>query len=308
VPRYFVSHLTEYAYDGTVALARHTLHLTPRELPWQRVVSHRLTIEPNDALRLRRRDAFGNPLTTLVINRPHRKLVVHAESWLDVRARPEVDVDASPRWEAAREALVFRAANPPSAEALEASQFLFESQHVRIKRELSAWGARFFTPGLPVLAGALALTRHIHSAFEYDPEATEVTTPALEVLEKRRGVCQDFAHLMLSALRSLGLAARYVSGYLLTTPPPGKPRLIGADASHAWVAVWCPQHGWVEFDPTNGILAAEGHVVLGWGRDFADVTPLRGVTHGSDSPVPEIEVTVVPESEYAVLFEGPQRG
>jgi len=300
--RYFVSHLTEYDYGGPVALARHSLHLTPRALPWQQVESHEIRISPQGVQRRRSEDAFGNPVEHLTITQAHDRLSVLAESWLCVDARPPVSERDSPAWESVREALVFRAGRPPHPAELEATQFLFESRHVRLKRELAHWAAACFDPGQPLLAGVRALSERIHDEFEFDNEATHVATPVREVLEHGRGVCQDFAHLMLSGLRSLGLAARYVSGYLLTTPPPGKPRLLGADASHAWVAVWCPLHGWVEYDPTNGVSAAEGHITLGWGRDFADVTPLRGVLHGGGGHEPEIEVSVIPEAEYESLM------
>ncbi|WP_341675021.1 transglutaminase family protein [Niveibacterium sp. SC-1] len=301
--RYFVSHLTEYDYRGPVALARHSLHLTPRALPWQQVESHEIRVSPQGAQRHRDEDAFGNPVEHLTISQAHDRLSVLAESWLSISARPPVSESDSPAWESVREALVFRAGRPPHPAELEASQFLFESRHVRLKRELAHWAAASFDPDQPLLAGVRALSERIHAEFEFDSDATHVATPVREVLETGRGVCQDFAHLMLSGLRSLGLAARYMSGYLLTTPPPGQPRLLGADASHAWVAVWCPVHGWVEYDPTNGICAGEGHITLGWGRDFADVTPLRGVLHGGGGHEPEIEVSVVPEAEYEALMQ-----
>ena len=170
---------------------------------------------------------------------------------------------------------------------------------MRLKRQFAAFAADCFPPGRPLLAGAEALMGKIHREFAFDAEATQVATPLVEVLQRRRGVCQDFAHLMLACLRSLGLSARYVSGYLLTQPPPGQPRLIGADASHAWVSVYCPRHGWVDFDPTNAVLPNLEHITLAWGRDFADVSPLRGVILGGGSHDPEVRVTVQPLVEFA---------
>jgi transglutaminase-like putative cysteine protease len=173
---------------------------------------------------------------------------------------------------------------------------------VRVKREFGAYAAPCFTPGRPLLAAVQALMHRIFSEFEYDPKATTVATPVLRILETKRGVCQDFAHLMLSCLRSLGLAARYVSGYLLTTPPPGQARKIGADASHAWISVYCPSDSgglWVDFDPTNDLMPGTQHITLAWGRDFGDVSPLRGVILGGDTQLPEVAVTVTPIAEDA---------
>ncbi|GAA5180600.1 transglutaminase family protein [Niveibacterium umoris] len=305
VARYFVSHLTRYDYRRPVANARHVLHLTPRELPWQHVVSHVIDADPIPNERAVGRDNFGNPVETLAITHQHSGLDVHARSWVEIAERPQTE--SSPAWQTVRDALAFRAAHPPLPAELEAARFQFESRHVRVKRELAEWAARAFAPDMPLLDGVQALNDRIHTEFAFDPEATHIATPVMEVLKLRRGVCQDFAHLMLSGLRSLGLAARYMSGYLLTTPPPGKERLIGADASHAWVAVWCPESGWVEFDPTNGVRAGSSHITLGWGRDFSDVTPLRGVIFGGGEHTPEIEVSVVPEADYAALFGAARR-
>lgn len=305
VARYFVSHLTRYDYGRPVALGRHVLHLTPRGLPWQRVISHELDADPAPSERLTGLDAFGNPIETLAIALQHHGLDVHARSWVELSERPEAG--ESPKWESVRDRMVFRAGHRPDAGERDAARFLFESRHVRVKRDLAEWAARSFAPGKSLLDGVRALNDRIHAEFAFDPEATHVATPVMEVLRQRRGVCQDFAHLMLSALRSLGLAARYMSGYLLTTPPPGSPRLVGADASHAWIAVWCPNAGWVEFDPTNGVQAGIGHITLGWGRDFGDVTPLRGVIVGGGEHTPSIEVSVVPEADYAALFGATRR-
>jgi transglutaminase-like putative cysteine protease len=181
---------------------------------------------------------------------------------------------------------------------LEANSLLFESPYVRVKREFATYARPCFTPRRPLLDAVQALMNRIHSEFEFDPEATTVSTPVLKVLEDKRGVCQDFAHLMLSCLRSLGLGARYVSGYLLTQPPPGKPRMIGADASHAWVSVFCLDADggrWVDFDPTNNLIPDTEHITLAWGRDFGDVSPLRGVIlGGGDEPELDVAVTVMP--------------
>ena len=201
-------------------------------------------------------------------------------------------------WEAVRDRLAYDSTDP-QAEDLDATRFLFESPHVRIKHELVDYAADCFPPGRPVLVGAKALMAKIFREFTFDPEATTVSTPVLEVLENKRGVCQDFAHLMIACLRALGLAARYVSGYLLTEPPPGQPRLIGADASHAWVSVYVPGStcGWVDFDPTNNLLPDTEHITLSFGRDFSDISPLRGIILGGGGAEPEVAVTVFPIDE-----------
>ena len=251
---------------------------------------------------MRALDAFGNPFTSLVIDRDHARLAVRAESWVDLRAREIPADDVTPPWDVVRARLAYQAGRRPAAAELEAAPFLFESTRVRNKRELAAWTSACFPPGRPILAGVRELMNRIHRDFAFDPEATTVSTPVMEVFERRRGVCQDFAHLMLSCLRSTGLAARYVSGYLLTRPPPGKPRLVGADASHAWVSVYCPDFGWVDADPTNGVFPSLEHVTLGWGRDYDDVIPLRGVLLGGGDHELEIKVTVAPAADHAALF------
>jgi transglutaminase-like putative cysteine protease len=192
--------------------------------------------------------------------------------------------------------LAYRGGEPPPPADLAAKRFLFESPNVRVKHELAAYAADCFPPGRPVLEAARALTKKIFTEFEFDPEATTVSTPVMEVLERKKGVCQDFAHLMIACLRSTGIPARYVSGYLLTHPPEGQPRMVGADASHAWVSVYAPDTAreWVDFDPTNDLLPDTQHITIAWGRDFSDVSPLRGVIVGGGGHEPEVAVTVTP--------------
>lgn len=302
--RYHVLHQTAYRYEAPVTLSYQSLHLTPRELPWQRIESHAVKVDPAPTRRRDGHDAFGNPIVDVALEGPHEVLEIVAESVVTVGRRPVPEPHATPPWETVRDALAFRAGWRPPAAVIEATQFLFESTHVRVKRELGQWAQASFAPGLPVLAGAMALMKRIHAEFRFDPRATTVSTPVMTVFQDRRGVCQDFSHFMVSCLRSLGLAARYVSGYLLTTPPPGKERLIGADASHAWVALFVPEAGWIELDPTNGLLPGTAHVTLGWGRDFADVTPLRGVILGGGEQELDVAVTVMPEEEYARRVAG----
>jgi len=295
--RYRVVHETTYGYESPVSLSRQQLHLTPRDCPWQTCLAHDIVIEPVPTLLHTRLDYFGNPVRQFAIESPHDTLLVRAESIVEVRARASLSSPAdSPAWESVAGALRY-GARPVH---LDPCTCLFESPYVRIKREFGAYATPSFAPGRPLLPAVQALMHRIYSEFEYDPKATTVATPVLKILETKRGVCQDFAHLMLSCLRSLGLAARYVSGYLLTVPPPGQPRMVGADASHAWVSVYCPFDAggsWVDFDPTNNLMPGTQHITLAWGRDFGDVSPLRGVILGGDTQVPEVAVTVTPIAE-----------
>ena len=290
---YQIFHDTCYHYDSPVSLAQQLAHLWPRECTWQRCTEQRLLISPQPTTRRDELDVFGNPLTRLAFERPHDELQVNARLTVEVLARPLADFSLSPAWEQTRNALTY-SSQPLSAEMLEACRYRFQSPYVHLKRSFVEFSESCFPPGRPLLLGVQALMQKIFSEFTFDAEATQVATPLVEVLERRRGVCQDFAHLMLACVRSRGLAARYISGYLLTQPPPGQPRLIGADASHAWVSVFCPVLGWVDFDPTNNVQPALEHITLAWGRDFSDVSPLRGVILGGGSHDPEVRVTVMP--------------
>ncbi|WP_338800658.1 transglutaminase family protein [Pseudomonas sp. RSB 5.4] len=290
---YQIFHDTCYHYDSPVSLAQQLAHLWPRECTWQRCTEQQLLISPEPTTRRDELDVFGNPLTRLAFERPHDELQVNARLTVEVLARPLADFNLSPAWEQTRNALTYSSL-PLSAEMLEACRYRFQSPYVHLKRSFVEFSESCFPPGRPLLLGVQALMQKIFSEFTFDAEATQVATPLVEVLERRRGVCQDFAHLMLACVRSRGLAARYISGYLLTQPPPGQPRLIGADASHAWVSVFCPVLGWVDFDPTNNVQPALEHITLAWGRDFSDVSPLRGVILGGGSHDPEVRVTVMP--------------
>jgi len=276
--------------------------LTPRSTPWQRAVAHAIDVSPEPSLFAARDDAFGNPTRMLCIETDHDTLSVRARSEVIVDPRSYPEDASSPPWESVRASLVYQAGRRPTPADLDASRYSFESWRVRNKRELAVWTSVCFPPGAPVLVGVRALMLRIHREFAFDPTATTVSTPVMDVFARKRGVCQDFAHFMLSCLRSLGLSARYVSGYLLTRPPPGKPRLVGADASHAWVSVYCPGYGWVDADPTNGVFPSLEHVTLGWGRDYDDVIPLRGVLLGGGEHELAVEVTVVPAEEAEALL------
>ncbi len=290
---YQIFHDTHYKYDSPVSLAQQLAHLWPRPSQWQRCTEQQLLISPIPTIRRDEFDVFGNPLTRLAFERPHDELQVNARLQIEVLERPQLDFQQSAAWESTRNAMMY-STRPMSADILEACRYRFESPYVHLKQSFIEFSADCFLPGQPLMRCVQALMEKIFTEFTFDGEATQVATPLVEVLETRRGVCQDFAHLMLACLRSRGLSARYISGYLLTQPPPGQPRLIGADASHAWVSVFCPVLGWVDFDPTNNVQPALEHISLAWGRDFSDVSPLRGVILGGGSHDPEVRVTVMP--------------
>lgn len=301
---YHIIHETNYEYAAPVRLSHQVLRLTPRSLPWQTCTSHTINVVPMPQNVTCFVDSFGNALQSLSLDQDHTSLEVYAESWVEIMERPFLT--STPPWEQVTQALSYRAGQSLSPEMLEASWYLFESSHVRVKREFARYAADCFTPGAPLLDGIGNLMRRIFNEFTFDPLATTVSTPVTDVFASKRGVCQDYAHFMLSCLRSIGLAARYVSGYLLTQPPPGQPRLIGADASHAWVSVYCPgldgQPGsWIDADPTNGIFPDISHITLGWGRDFLDISPLRGVLIGGGQQTMRVAVTVMPSEEVPGL-------
>lgn len=300
--RYHIRHDTRYDYDQAVGESHQLLRLTPRSLPWQTCVAHRIEITPKPQHLRSFIDSFGNQVDALHFGAEHDKLVVRAEAWVELKSRPEIDLEASPTWESVRNLLLYRSREKVSSELLEATGFRFESGYVRIKRDFAEYARDDFKPETPVLVGVEALMQRIFEDFTFDPEATDISTPVTTVFANRRGVCQDFAHLMISCLRSLGLSARYMSGYILTKPPEGKKRLIGADATHAWLSVYCPKFGWVDFDPTNAIRPNLEHITIGWGRDFADISPMRGIITGGGGHEPAIAVTVVPEDEFTELY------
>jgi transglutaminase-like putative cysteine protease len=289
---YRVEHNTAYRYAEPVLLSHQQLHLTPRILEYQAIRQHEVVIKPAPTQERKIIDAFGNPVTEIAIEAAHSTLDIIARTSIAVMERRAIDPAETPAWESVRDALAYRAATQLEPAILDATQFLFESPYARVKRSLKSYAGDCFIPGRPILAAATALMAKIHSEFKFDAAATSVTTPVMTFFEQKRGVCQDFTHLMISCLRSTGLAARYVSGYLLTRPAPGKPRRVGADVSHAWVSLFVPGNGWIDLDPTNNVLPSLEHITLGWGRDFSDITPLRGVINGGGVQTLEVKVTV----------------
>ena len=296
--RYHITHDTHYRYAAPVSLSQQQLHLQPRAMPYQRCLQQQLTIQPEPSDRTHFMDSFGNPCTLLSFNFQHDALLVCAQMDIEVSARElEPQLSHSPPWETVVNLCRYHSQQALSPELLAALPFRFESPFVHLKHHFADYAHDCFTLGRPLLQAAQALMRKIFNEFTFDPNATHIGTPLLEVLANKRGVCQDFAHLMLACLRSLGLPARYVSGYLLTNPPAGQARLIGADASHAWVAVYCPVLGWVDFDPTNNVIPNTEHITLSWGRDFSDISPLRGVILGGGQHELDVRVTVMPAAE-----------
>ena len=325
--RYHVEHETRYAYAAPVSQSWQLARLTPRRLPWQALLSHSLQIDPQPDERRDELDSFGNTVTHFGLHGAHRVLRVRMECLVEVSARPAVQGAAAfgvqsqlqsqslgegdgngqvlaqsqsqsqqamafdeSAWEAVRDAI----RREPQQDNLAPASMSEPTPLVPLSEAARSYAVASFAHGRPWLDAVLDLMNRIHADFDFEPGATTVSTSVDEVLHQRSGVCQDFAHLMLACLRGLGLPARYVSGYLLTDPPPGRPRLMGVDASHAWVAAYAPQHGWVEFDPTNDQLADPRYITLSWGADFADVVPLRGVIVGAGDQRMSVAVSVIP--------------
>jgi transglutaminase-like putative cysteine protease len=288
---YKVRHLTTYAYNEPVLVAHHMAHLVPRALSWQTCRRSSLRIRPQPTeMESHGIDYFGNPISFFTLHDQHRRLTVEAISRIDLTSRSQPAPEDTPWWESVVDVLD----SVRTPELLEAKEFCFASPLAGISEDLAAYGAASFPANRPVLAGLLDLMHRIHRDFTYDPEATTIATPLERVLEDRRGVCQDFAHLGIACLRSLGLSARYVSGYLLTRPPPGKNKLKGSDASHAWLSAFVPGTGWIDFDPTNDRIPDLEHITTAWGRDYADVSPLKGVVLGGGEQSLKVAVDVEP--------------
>lgn len=290
-----VTHETAYSYEPRVESAHHLGYLRPLEDAAQSVDMFELSVAPTPSYHINDRDCYGNGRFFFSLYTPHSSLCVRSESRVHVEARFEgLDFDGGPAWEEVREALHYSA----DAVWLPETEFVFASPFVPMLRELRDYASESFTPGRPLRAAALELMHRIHADFNYETASTDVSTPLIEAFRERHGVCQDFAHITVGCLRSLGLAARYVSGYLLTQPPEGQERLLGADASHAWASVFCTatetNGGWIDFDPTNDVVPGIAHVTLARGRDYGDVAPLRGIIRGGGEHILEVAVSVVP--------------
>ncbi len=286
--RYRVRHTTTYAYEETVSICHNEVRLVPRATAAQECRRTTLAIDPAPAVLHPHVDYFGNPTSFFTLEEPHHRMVVTAESELALEAPAVVEPTSTPAWDGLRN----RMACDLSPDGLAAFEFAFESPHAPGLPELAAWAAPSFPKGRPVLEGALDLTRRIHRGFAYRPGATSVMTPVSEVFAARAGVCQDFAHLEIACLRALGLAARYVSGYVRTRRADGREALVGADASHAWVSLHCGPAGWVDLDPTNDGVPSDEHLTLAWGRDYGDVSPIKGVILGGGEHTVDVAVDV----------------
>jgi transglutaminase-like putative cysteine protease len=285
-------------YAARVEVAYHCAYLIPRQDGRQRVLDAHLTIDPAPSQCADTRDSFGNVRTDFALYVPHETLVVDIRSRIAIAPRSgPLNPGASAPWEEVASGLRYAL----DASFNPATEFVFASPYVPLLTALRDYAQPSFPPGRSYLAAAAALMARVHRDFTYEPGVTEIDTPLIEAFQLRRGVCQDFAHLMLGMLRSLGLPARYVSGYLQTQPPPGQARLLGADASHAWISIWCPVLGWVDLDPTNDVVPDASHVTVAVGRDYGDVVPLRGVIQGGASHTLEVAVDVAPAVERAVV-------
>ena len=286
--KYRITHSTAYRYTEPASLSQNALFLTPRATVRQQVLQSQLDFDPQPQYVHRRIDYFGNVAHVFMVEQPHSCLSLTATSVVRTGRLHSINPHATLPWEMA----VQRLAIHQFPEELNAYQFVFASPMVMGSAAIHAYAEISFPPGIPLLAGGVDLMQRIFNEFVYDKTASTVDTPVAQVLATRRGVCQDFSHLAIACLRSMGLAARYVSGYLETLPPPGKPKLAGTDASHAWVSLFVPDEGWIDLDPTNNILAGESHITLAWGRDYSDIAPVKGVVMGGGIHTLSVEVDV----------------
>lgn len=286
---YQVVHKTTYKYKHPVSFGNHAVYLTPRSWAHQQCDIHNLVVTPTPETRSDRTDYFGNRVSFFTIQEPHEELAIEARSTVSINGETTWPAH-SMAWDEVARSLPGDI-SPPGIEAI---QFVFESPRIKPSPEFAAYAAVSFPAGRSLAEALLDFTARIHNDFRFDSKATNVRTPPEEVLRERKGVCQDFAQLQIACLRSLGIPARYVSGYLRTYPAPGRPRLIGADASHAWVSVYCPEAGWLDVDPTNNVVPSRSHVTLAWGRDYGDVSPVRGVILGGRDHKLEVAVDMEP--------------
>lgn len=289
---YTLRHLTTYRYARPVRFARCGLRLRPTDGEGQTVLESSLTVSPEPRQRAVRRDFFGLDVTSVTIDTPHTEFRVEALSRVRVERPPPPAREAGPSWERVRDDTLTQRSLGPEAPV----HYLFPSQRVSLVEDVTDYARLSFPPGRSAHGGAYDLMQRIRADFRFDAKATSVRTPLEEAFALRAGVCQDFAHIMIAGLRGLGIPAAYVSGYLRTIPPVGRPRLRGADASHAWVSVWCGE-GWISLDPTNGIAMCDDHIVVARGRDYTDVSPIDGIVSSSGSQKLKVEVDVIPDGE-----------
>lgn len=287
---YRIRHQTRYGYSQAASLSQNEVCLHPRATAAQKVRQARLSISPEPAYLHERTDFFGNRVHIFMVQHPHHELRIFSESVVETSVMPAPAPDATPAWET----VAARLATFVTEEDLDARQYVFDSPLIPHLPAMADYARASFPPGTTVLRGALDLMNRIYKEFTYEKSATSVDTPIDVVLNTRKGVCQDFAQLHIAGLRTLGLAARYVSGYLETLPPPGTPKLVGADASHAWLSLYVPDIGWIDLDPTNDQIPGERHVTVAWGRDYGDVTPAKGVVMGGGVHSLSVEVDVNP--------------
>jgi transglutaminase-like putative cysteine protease len=292
--RYRARHRTRYDYGEDVPVSHHLVHLATRSHPRQRCRRILLTVTPTPAVRWDFSDYFGNPVSYVAVQEPHGWLEVASEIEVEVRPPPPFAAAGTPPWGELR---LLAPALAGADEATAIGQFVFDSTLIRTTADLADYARPSFVRDRPIAEALIDLNRRINTDFAFDPTATTVATPLAEVLAKRRGVCQDFAHLAIGCLRALGLPARYVSGYLRTLPPPGRPRLVGADVSHAWLSAWCGGDHWLDLCPTNGRLVDADFITIAWGRDFDDVSPVRGVIFGGANQklLVQVDVEVIDE-------------
>jgi transglutaminase-like putative cysteine protease len=288
--RFRVRHITHYKYSGRVSHCYNVANVVPRDTDRQRCLTNRITVSPTPSVTHKRTDYFGNKAFHFEIQKPHTELIITADSEIQIDDRDrELDLDLGISYRRALESL----AASGSRATLESREFLLNSPMIESSAALAEYARPSFRPDSSLKACVNDLTRRIFSDFVYDPGFTTIATPLADVLAHKRGVCQDFAHLQVGCLRAMGIPAKYVSGYIETLPKPGEKKLVGADATHAWVAYFCPEEGWVEFDPTNNTLARSQHIVTALGRDYLDVTPVKGVIFGGGvAPVLAVSVDV----------------
>lgn len=290
---YELIHTTTYDYVNSVSLSHHTLRLQPRNLPSQKCLQNEIQIQPAAAVMQSHTDYFGNPFTFMTVEGSHKSLIITSRSRVEVTAPAMPKSAETPAWETVRDACLA----PIPEGTPEVREFVYPSPRIKPQPEFAEYALPSFPANRPMLEAVLDLTARIHCDFKFDPKATTVATPLEDVVRNRRGVCQDFAHFEIACLRAMGIPTRYVSGYLETDPPPGKPRLTGADASHAWISFFCPGTGWIDVDPTNNILPSTRHLTVAWGRDYSDVSPVRGVILGSGEHTLKVAVDVIPANQ-----------